>query len=400
MNILRSKIQCLFFFILCSNLRADIPRLTIDRFGNISFATQVDFQYELLESTNLDDWRTVNNWIGKAGGMVEHKLLFADATHRFYKVIVNPIHSDTNKTLYENGLFVWRVTRTLPDKLKLGCIEAVVIASLIDNGGVGLITHGTLVQENEAWTYESFPENRLVVETNDTNVEFSIQNIQGDFTVTYPFAFLRLPHFIHFKCKDLSSGAFDLDITSTLSPSDGLTVSETFGKLTNVAGNKYNISIVENYRNLNQVNAGGLNYGDTNMGGNSIALNYESEQQLKISATANDFELQINEQRYYRSVYFDHLIENSKRKIQGKWKNSRNSFELDNVNINTALKDTFAVDLETYWLAEGNILLNGNAYAQIIQRRIVTEKGSWQEIYIKSPQGDQVTEVYPLNAGN
>jgi hypothetical protein len=331
---------------------------------------------------------------------VEHNFVFGDSSQNFFKVIVNPPDKDTHKTIYSNGVYVWRFSGTVPEKLKVGCIEAVVIASLIENGGVELITHGTLAQGNDGWTYESFPENRLVLKTNGTNLEFSIQNIQGDFTVAYPFAFLRLPHVIHFKVKDLSSGAFDLDITSTLSASDGLTVSETFGKLANSSGFQYNINVLETTRNFNDVNTGGPNYGDKNTRGISLALNYESEQQLKITATGIDFQCELIEQRNYRSVYFDHLIENSRRKIQGKWKNSKNLFELDGVNINTALKDTFAIDLETYWLAEGNILHNGNKYAEISQRRVDTEKGSWQEIYIKSSQGDQVTEVYPLKAGN
>ena len=390
-----------FLFLIVFNLSgSEIPVLKIDTVGNITFATKQGYHYELLESANLNDWGVVDNWVGNSDEIVEHKLVFGDSSQKFFKVIVNPPDKDTRNTLYSRGIYVWRLSGTLPEKLKVGCIEAVVIASLIENGGAELITHGTLTQGNDGWTYESFPENRLIVETNDTNLEFFIQNIQGDFTVAYSFAFLRLPHVIQFTVKELSSGAFDLDITSTLSPIDGLTVSETMGKLANSAGFQCNIHVLETTRNLNDVNTGGPNYGDTNTGGNPVALNYESEQQLKISATGTDFQCELSEQRYYRSVYFDHFIENSRRKIQGKWKNSRNLFELDGVNINTALKDTFAIDLETYWLAEGNILYNGNKYAEISQRRVDTEKGSWQEIYFNSSQGDQVTEVYPLKAGN
>lgn len=395
----RLQIQWIFLFII--NLTgAEKPYLKIDSLGNISFATQIGLRYELVESTNLVDWDLVNNWDCKTDGVVDYKISFGDSPQKFYKVVVKTLSDVPNKKLYDEGFFVWRMSRGLPEKLKLSCLESVVIASLLENGGVELITHGTLTQRIGSWNYDQFPEDRLVVQTFDSKLEFLIQEIQGDFRRAYTFAFLRSPHILEFEVKDLISGIFEFDTKSTFLPTNNYVKSDTFGILRNSIGNQYTVSIVETTKNLTQINDNGANYGSPNMVGNGLRLNYESEQQLEINAKGNDFEFHLIEHRNYRSVYFDHFIENSRRSIEGKWENSENSFEVDGFNVNTALKDTFAVDLETYWQVEGNVLFNGSKYAQISQRRVDTEKASWQEIFTKSPYGDQVIEVYPLKFGN
>ena len=379
---------------------AENPYLKIDSLGNISFATQIGFKYELVESTNLLDWDLIKNWESRTDGIVDYKISFGDSPQKFYKVVVKTLSDVPNKMLYDEGFYVWRMASGLPEKLKLSCVESVVIASLLKNGGVELITHGTLTQRLDGWNYDQFPENRLVVQTLDSKLEFIIQEIQGDFSVAHTSVFLRSPHILEFEAKDLISGIFEFVAKSTYLPTNNYVNSDTFGILRNSLGNQYNVSIVETTKNLTQINENGANYGSPNMGGNGLGLNYESEQQLEIHATGNDFKFQLIEHRNYRSVYFDHFIENSRRSIEGKWENSESLFELDGVKVNTALKDTFAIDLETYWQVEGNVLFNGSKYSQIFQRRVDTEKGSWQEVVIKSPHGDQVIEVYPLKVWN
>lgn len=351
--------------------------------------------YELLESKDLISWRPIRSWAAGPPTMMSHQLDPTGKSASFYKLreipSVNELHS---AALYEKGLFAWRSISYLPTQLMTGCVEAVVMASILQTGGFSVITQGHLKQSQNGWEFTSSESDALIVETATSKLAFLISEINGDFSQPYPFAFLRVPHTLEFKVKDLSLGTFEFMLSSSMPLEGGGSVATCQGEIKDKEGNSFSLVTTINREQASEVDGGGQTNGQL-----TSSLNYAIDQTTIAQATGVNFQFNLSSQQSYRSLYYNHYIENSRRSLQIQWSDSEHAFMLKNAHIKTALRDTYVSDLDNYWLAQGQLLLDGNSYAEIGLRKIESQEGNRIELIVVAKEGESVFEVYPMLKG-
>ncbi|MBN2007963.1 hypothetical protein JW960_01310 [candidate division KSB1 bacterium] len=252
------------------------------------------------------------------------------------------------------------------------CAEAVWEASL-QNGGQ-LVTTGTLTQSGQNFIYNSTPNNKLLVKfSNGTQIEFMISAFNGDFSSTAS-NFLENDHQFFFSAK--AEGSMNLQVQSL---QNGGTKQAVVSGTIIYENTSYTVNMTEQGSYTSSVDVG--------------SAEYEVQEQTTGTITASGFNLTINEQYRYKSIYVDNFVENIDRVVNNSWTQDGVNYALNNVRVRKAFFNTKPSELDSYWIVQGTLIENGSVIGQMGAETTALKL----QIFMQLPDEKVILEEYLLN---
>jgi hypothetical protein len=257
--------------------------------------------------------------------------------------------------------------------LELG-IEAVSLASQLGSGGVQLIVNGTVKREGEQWLYEPAPADRLVLMFLGNVFSFWFEELQGDFTQQSVSGFLSQAHGVVMSGENIAQG-ISLSVASILAGTQ-----ESFrvaGRMREADGREITVEVTKT--------------GVRDASVEVSSLSYDAERRIEGTIVGEGFSMTLEATELYKLRYVTDFVENSTRRYNHAWQSGGNSFQIDGALIRTALRNNHVVDLDSFWRAEGRILLNGAAYGTL---GLGLDNPGAVSIRVTYPEGTEEIESY------
>lgn len=265
------------------------------------------------------------------------------ATQRFYRI--SSVSAPAVQNFFLAGDAVSRDLGALG--LQSGDIgaQAVFLASQLQ-GGVRLITTGTLTQQGQNWAYALIPSDRLVVQFQaGTNLDFYITRMEGDFTGDAT-SFLQRPHVFDYRVA--APGVGDLTFASEI-PAETCNFRATAKGTLVWRDVTYTIDLT----------LAGQYCVENGFGYFSLLNDYSATG----TVVAPGFDLRVAHRRRFE------LITSSKDSAisEEDWNNNtltvgNDTYQWNNTKKQKSFKDGKPSSLDTYWQAYGDVFRNGAPY--------------------------------------
>lgn len=265
---------------------------------------------------------------------------------------------DSEAVLQAAGITVPAAKRQLEREASTFGLEAVVLASQ-QSGSGQLITTGTLTQDQQQnWTYQSTPNDRLVtIFANGNRVEYFISQLNGDFNAPDPATFLLRDHQFAFRVIVTDQA----DISFNLLRSNGQIRNSLQGTLVS-EGLTYSADLTTQGTFSFDVDSG----------------RHDSDQQTQGTINAPDFSLNVNETSTFTLLG---RVENSSRVINNSWTISGDQYVLSNGWIRRNFFEGRPDEFD-FWRAEGTLTRNGANIGGIGAELVPEEAPTALEIFL------------------
>lgn len=220
-------------------------------------------------------------------------------------------------------------------------ITAVVEASVQANGGVELVTTGTLTEQGAAFVYSAGPNDRLVIDwAAGADTEIFVTTLDGYFEAETVEEFLSEPHDVNLRY--VRSGEGDATVTSSENGADRS--ASISGDLV-IDGQSYTVNLTK---------SGSYTY---DHGGNGHS--YESTETMAGTVTGPDFSLVAVEEFWAFTSVFGQVVTNRIREGSTAFTAGGTDYVFDGLYIKEQTIDGFADDTTGYWDVSGDVLVGG-----------------------------------------
>jgi hypothetical protein len=262
---------------------------------------------------------------------------------RYFRIIAQTPANETS-TLLASAQLPNLIGTTALDSANIAA-QAAFLASILGAGGSQLLTTGTLQETSTGWTYATSPSDRLHVQfQSGTNMTYRISTMTGNFN-SDATAYLESPHEFHYQFTQpgLADIAFTNRLTAVncqfLISAQGTLTAEHVDYTLNVTQHgTYCVDNSNGYELLNDVTT----TGSAEAANYSITLNHRWRHNLIGGGGGNASSVE-------------------------EWNNNQltlgpNSYSWQNVKIQKSFLNGKPSSLDTYWLATGLVLRNGDTF--------------------------------------
>jgi hypothetical protein len=347
------------------------PSLSLTPGGVIRFSSMDGARYQLLASEDLVSWMPIGSPIHSTNSTIELSVAFSAQRHRFFKVQVLPAAA---REAFNRGLLIQHAPLQAGAGLVELGLEAVYLASYLGSGGMQLIVTGTVSLQGQQWVYEPSPTDRLMLMFQGNVFSFRFEDLQGDFSQPDVSGFLSKAHRVVLSVENTAQG-INLELASVLvGTQEGLRIT---GRMRETDGRAITVDVTK-----------------TGMRNTSVevsSLSYDAERRIEGTIVGEGFSMILDASELYKLRYVTRFVENYTRSYRHSWSSAGNAFQMQGAFIRIALSDNEVADLDSFWVAEGQILLNGQPYASL---SLGLDNPLVVSIRVTYPEGTQDLEVY------
>ena len=287
--------------------------------------------------------RATTNAVAGEAGWVD--LEASGKNQRFYRIVMisGASGASVREGLLAGDLVPNNVALVGEQSSEVG-VSAVFLASQ-SQGGLQLITTGTLTEQGQTWSYSPIPNDRLLVRfQSGTNLDFYITRMEGSFAGDAA-NFLQQSH--AFDYRVVNPGLADLTVTSVIPAATADFQATLRGSLVwSNAAYQIDLALSGTYRF-----------------DNSVGYSLLDDHRITGSITASNLSLTVDQRRRYEFIANDgHSASSEEYWNNNTLQSGADRYQWNNARRQKSFKDGKPSSLDTYWQATGGVLKNGQPY--------------------------------------
>ncbi len=244
-------------------------------------------------------------------------------------------------------------------------VEGVVLASNVGANGASLVTTGTVTQNGSGnsatFSYNAAPADRLVLQLPDGRVELVVRRLDADFSQSSVAALLKNEHHIDADI-DTSDDSLDITVVSRLNGRDEEV--RITGNSTLIDGSILTSEVVQLGARNTDVDSNSATFqsartidGDVSLA--HVAGSLDADAHVSVHSEEIFSITSVNSVVESRTRAWQYTIDLAANQVNQNNGSQRSlSVTIPTSLVKTALRDGLPTDLDTFWVAQGNIERN------------------------------------------